>query len=156
MFGKRRRRVELHLVERIRIVERTIIGRMRFHEGNHQNERIALMFLDEVARMFSRTLVAITRSADCSRLLSRIVRSVCPAQGLLKSDNLRNPRDHRWKCNARIPAEQACPPKPRRRRARPRQGAICRCKRSDNPGLALAPGKHETADRAARCCACTR
>ena len=52
VFGKRSRRVELHLIERIRIVERTVVGRMRFHERNHQNERIALMFLDEVARVF--------------------------------------------------------------------------------------------------------
>ena len=51
-FGKRSRRIEFHFVERILIVERTIIGRMRFHERNDQNERIALMFFDKVARVF--------------------------------------------------------------------------------------------------------
>ena len=48
-FWKRRCRIELHVIERIHIVERTVVGRMRLHECNHQNERIALMFLDEVA-----------------------------------------------------------------------------------------------------------
>ena len=50
--GIRTGRASTALVERIHVVERTIVRRMRFHERNHQNKRIALMFLDEVARVF--------------------------------------------------------------------------------------------------------
>ena len=63
---KRGRRIELNLIERMFIVERTVVRRMRFYKTNNENERIALMFFDEFAGMFFReTLAAIVRSADC-------------------------------------------------------------------------------------------
>src|SRR4029450_12140001 len=37
---------------RMLIVERTVVRRMRFHECDDQNERIALMFFDKLACMF--------------------------------------------------------------------------------------------------------
>src|SRR5215469_1651103 len=48
---KRSRDIKLHLIEWIDIVKRTVVRRVWFHERDHQNERIALILFDEVARV---------------------------------------------------------------------------------------------------------
>jgi len=42
----------LNLIERMFIVERTVVRRVRLYKTNNEDERIALMFLDEFACMF--------------------------------------------------------------------------------------------------------
>jgi hypothetical protein len=48
----RGRRIELNLIERMFIVERTVVRRVRLYKTNNENERIALMFFDEFACAF--------------------------------------------------------------------------------------------------------
>jgi hypothetical protein len=51
-LGKSGSEIEVHIIQRMLIVERAVIGRVRLYKTNHENERIALMFFDEFARVF--------------------------------------------------------------------------------------------------------
>src|SRR4030095_16014433 len=50
-LGKRGGRIELDLAQRMLIVKRTIVRRVRLDKCDHQDERIAKMFFDELARV---------------------------------------------------------------------------------------------------------
>src|SRR6266487_574921 len=43
------RNIEIYLTERMFIIERAIVGRVRLHKSNHKNERIAAMLFDKFA-----------------------------------------------------------------------------------------------------------
>src|SRR5438046_1066649 len=51
-FRKRRRHIEVHIIQRMLVIERTVVRRMWLYKANDQNERIALMYFDKVACAF--------------------------------------------------------------------------------------------------------
>ena len=105
------------------------------------------MFLDEVARMFleklrSRQLDRQIADGYFGKLSVRFVRRMMPLE-------IREIAVVPVTISRNAMLESAAG------RAVLAQVPFARCKRCDNPGLALAPGKRETADRVARCCECT-